>query len=371
MESKQELLSMFEGSVDSREKTLILFMCASESLPLLMTNDTTDVAIAPSQEEDQQAQEGQKQDDDEMESLSEIVQSVWFLTQKWIEKLQPKADLSEEEFLEMFIESKLLPMLVKIYFEGHSQRLPVIHSTIDQILTAIFENVNVAQENHVLFYLFLAVNANLFVNTQERQKFELCERIDRCVAKNLISCRAEAPVRNSVALITVGLVDILSSKLSLRFRNQALSLASTLTFGYGDLQWLEFQSESHPVNSKKAFLLLSTLVLIEIRLCLDRQQVENDLLGKCLVLFEGIFLRLVSSCDDDDDQLMKELNNSELISILERIKSTILTIVEFVCTNVGVGKQEEKSSLVEKTDSQQPQHQQEEHQVYPAETLLA
>lgn len=350
----QELVAMFEGGVDSREKTLVLFMCATESLPVLTTTTTDQVC-----------------DQDEINNLTEIMESVNFLTQKWTEKLQTN-QLNSQDYLEMFTESKLLQMLTKLYFEGHSQPFPDLHSIIDQILSTIFVNVDVVQhDQHVPFYLFLAVNAKLFVNTQERHKFDLCERIDRCLQKNLSSSRTQGPIRQSIAMITAGLMDILGSKLSAEFRNRAISLAATLTLGYESLEWIEFTSGSHSVDGRKAFLLLSTLVPIEIRLCLDRQQVQNDLLGKCLVLFEAIFLRLVQSEEEDDDddgkeedKLVNQLNNFELISILDRIKSTILVMIEFVCNNVKMEQQDKQSS----PSIEQPAI---EQQVFPPETLTA
>jgi hypothetical protein len=313
--NKDELVELLDNSSVSREKTFVLFLCAAKSLPVLTEPDCPK----------------------ELDDLREVLETVQHLTFTWISCLREER-VTSCEFLELFTESKLLRVLVRLHFDSSTDSdstLNCLFGQIEQILDALFEHVDIAAHSSTLFYPYLAVLTRRFVQNRHADQLTLCSLLERVLRANLSSSQSVPAVRQNIAQIACIIGDLLASRLNSEWRNAALALAATITGAYGDLRWLNFRSDQKTVNAKKLFLVLGSLVPIEVRLAIDRQQVTDQELGHFLILFEAIFLKLAQSEDDSQsDELITSLNHEELFALLQRIKSTISTIVEFVCEHI-------------------------------------
>lgn len=318
METK-ELIALMQDSDASREKALVLFMCAAKSLPVL--GDITFI-------------------DHNLTELEAVVDAVLHFTHTWIRSLQEER-VNSKELVELFTESKLIHALIPLYFEGppngqelYTENSP-LYKKIEQILDLLFENVDVACHDTALFYPYLALLSNRFVRNQESTKLMFAEKLERVLRKNLRSARFVNAVKSSIAKVALTVTDLLATRLNPAWRVAVFTLSATITISYGDLQWLHFQTaKKHLVDAKKLFLLLGILVPIEVRMALDVRQVRGNELGPALLLFETIFLRLAKS-EDKPDWLISSLNQQELAQILEHIKSAIETVAAFVCIHIA------------------------------------
>ena len=325
MDQKEEFENLIKDADKSREKSLILLICASKSLVGL-----------------QDEFERQAFNDEQINQINQLLDCVDNLVDLWLSKLN-NGEIKLDDLIELIEESDLLNVFGNLFYRN----LTIKFTKIEQILHKLFTNLPIAKENQIPFYLYLMVITQHFKEENGKGKFELSERLNGYLIKNLKFCPDNLKVKNCIKIIAESLYDILQNKLSEELRSPIFSLAATISYYCENLNWfLKLGDE------RRSFLLISRLACIESRMCLETKLNELNLLTNSLIIVEYSIKMLIEdnaceeeinskmeSNDKDEKQIknvMEYLTNDDVIQLIDAIKLLMQSIVIYLTENQNI-----------------------------------
>lgn len=335
MDQKEEFENIIKDADQSREKSLILLICACKSLVGL-----------------QGEFERQEFDEEQIKQIGQLLDCVDHIMDLWLGKLN-EGQIKLEELIELIEESDLLNVFVHLYYRNLTERF----AKIEQILHKIFTNLPIANDNQIPFYLYLMAITQKFKQDNSEEKFKLGEKLNGYLLKNLSFCLENAKVKNCVQVLADCLYDVLQNKLSDELRSPIFGLLATITYHYENLSWF-----IKPADERRSFLLVSRLACIESRMCLETKLNDLKLLTNSLIIVEHSIKSLI----EDDSKIDKQgddgkptksitdyLASDDIIQLIDAIKLLMQSIVIYLTENqciLTVGASDDKMEIVHTTN---------------------
>lgn len=322
MDQKEEFESIIKNADQSREKSLILLICAGKSLAGL-----------------QGEFERQEFSDEQTDQINQLLDCVDNLANLWLSKLAD-GKIKLEELVELIEESDLLNVFGNLFYRNLTQKF----NKIEQILHKLFTSLPIAKDNQIPFYLYLMVITQRFKEENGMEKFELSRRLNGYLSRNLAFCLDNAKVQNCVQVLAESLYDVLQNKLSEELRAPIFSLLATIAYHYESLNWF-----IKPGDERRSFLLVSRLACIESRMCLETKLNDVNLLTNSLIIVEYSMKALIDDNADGTDEkaarssggdkngderstqtVMEYLENDDVIQLIDAIKLLVQSIVIYL-----------------------------------------
>lgn len=327
----KEFENIIREADQSREKSLILLICASKSLVGLESEF-----------------ENARFNDEQSDQLNQLLDCVDNIIDLWLTKLN-KNEIKEEELIELIEESDLLGVLVNLFYRN----LTVKFIKIEQILDKLFSSLPLAKDNQAPFYLFLMENVQRFKQEAGKEKFTISEKLNSYLNRNLAFCLQCDKVKNCIKIIAELIYNILQNRLAEELRLPIFKLLSTITINYNNLDWFIKCGDE-----RRSFLLVSRLACIESRMCLEAKFNDLNLLTSSLIILEYSIKILIETDDELDgksdqksdkklDNKPKEtesnkgtqkkvmdcLTNDDIIQLIDAIKLLMESILAYLKEN--------------------------------------
>ena len=326
MDQKEEFENIIKDADQSREKSLILLICAGKSLAGLRDEF-----------------ERQEFNEEQTDQINQLLDCVDNLVNLWLSKLNDDK-IKLEELIELIEESDLLNVFGDLFYRNLTQKF----DKIEQILHKLFASLPIAKNNQIPFYLYLMVIAQRFKEENGMAKFELSRRLNGYLSKNLAFCLDNAKVRNCVRVLAEPLYDMLQNKLSEELRAPIFGLLATIAYHYENLNWF-----IKPGDERRSFLLVSRLACIESRMCLETKLNDVNLLANSLIIVEYSIKALIDDSAEAGDcktasggydknegeqltkSVMEYLENDDIIQLIDAIKLLMQSIVIYLGESQG------------------------------------
>lgn len=322
MDQREEFESIIKNADQSREKSLILLICAGKSLAGLQSEF-----------------ERQEFSEEQTDQINQLLDCVDNLTNLWLSKLND-GQVKVDELVELVEESDLLNVFGNLFYRNLTKKF----EKIEQILHRLFTSLPIAKDNQIPFYLYLMVITQRFKEEQGMEKFELSRRLNGYLSRNLEFCLDNAKVQNCVKVLAESLYDVLQNKLSEELRAPIFSLLATIAYHHESLNWF-----IKPGDERRSFLLVSRLACIESRMCLETKLNDLNLLTNSLIIVEYSIKALIEDNADGADEktggsrkaeddrttktVMEYLENEDVIQLIDAIKLLMQSIVIYLREN--------------------------------------
>ena len=232
-----------------------------------------------------------------------------------------EAMVDEQECLDALVSGGIIEALGNAYLGQKSER-------VFTVLLKMLNKVMLVQQLHVLFQepglKLLSLVCSAFKSTHDTFKFVLVKNlcaILQIIENDLLVCLSDT---QWISDLRCGLLDILSSKISVEYRRSALRLAS-LMCGCVGMEWT-IVGETSSSTDTKFLQLLVHLTKVEVFVILSDGLTEintnSEFLSACYFIIEAMIIYLSNVSILCEDDLLK-LHNT-----ISRILSTVIKFLE-------------------------------------------
>ena len=250
--------------------------------------------------------------DDEKQMLNDIIICLSSF-------IQTLADDDDQEHIKILFDLEYPKMFLQLNVN------PDFHDQLDHILCLIARKFKWVCYDPLSFNEFMNVIANEFQTNQDQRKFDLCEELNTYIKQNSDGFEL-FDLKGWVRSLSNGLYDIFRSKLSKNLRDPALKLTSALTESFRGYRWI--RQDQWDVETAKYLFVLTRLACIEIKINIESENIDLNILAICYILLEHSIMTLIS--DDDGEQLAKLLPAQNMCDLLTAIKDSMAIIIEYL-----------------------------------------
>jgi hypothetical protein len=157
------------------------------------------------------------------------------------------------------------------------------------------------------------------------KKMQLAEEITEFLLQTPDACHSsDQSWTNPLAL---SIAELIKNRLPSDKRRILFRLISSLTHGFGRIDWFRNTQENTWTESdRKLFGLLSRLACVEIVMCIEAEPLDSELMGSLLIILEHCLSCLV----DEESSVASGMEPDALASLIKNIREVAASLIDYL-----------------------------------------